>query len=417
MEKLSHLSVVSFLFSISTILIVACLMSELAKKVKCPGVVGELLAGILLGPTIFGTFFPEYFQALYQDHDFSIALDGVFNLSAIIILFVAGAEIKLDFFYKHIKVIMCITFFGFLLPFLSGFLVVWYFPTIFFSSKNLTAAIFLGTALSISALPVIARILMDIEMVKTKLGAIIIASAMLTDMIGWGVFSLTIKSYQHPEGNIHIDFSLFYNLAFFLIAFIAIKYCITKLLPWFLANPIRDKYILPLILGVSLLLAAYTESMNLNASLGAFLAGILFNKLLESYNNIKQNVELFVIGFFSPLFFSSVGLQVNFIKDFNLQMTFIIILLAFVSKIAGASLGSFIAGFSAKDSVSISFGLSARGAMGIILCTIALHVGLINSQLFVALVMMALITSVISGFMLKALHNPNKNNQARGRLC
>lgn len=407
MTRLAHNELIILLLSISAMLIISRIFAELGKRLKLPVVMGELIVGIILGPTILGMLFPDIFNFLFPlTGNVPIALDGIVSLSVIMLLFVAGMEVQLSLVLKQGKVAVYTSLFSMVIPFFTGFAVAWFFPEIFSISNDpapkLLFALFLGTALSISALPVIARILMDMNLFKTNIGMVIIASAMFNDLIGWLIFSF-ILSLTSTSINEHLSlwYTIAYIIGFGLFMLTIGKKIIDKSLPWMQTKLSWPGGVLSISLGICLLSAAFTEMINIHAILGAFIAGIAFGDSVHLREQAREIIHQFVTNFFAPLFFVSIGLKVNFIENFDPLIVAIVLVLAFVGKVFGASVGARIGGMSKRHSWAVGFGMNARGAMEIILGTLALNAGLISKPIFVALVIMALVTSLSSGPLMK----------------
>jgi Kef-type K+ transport system membrane component KefB len=183
------------------------------------------------------------------------------------------------------------------------------------------------------------------------------------------------------------------------------KGLINRLLPWINSHLAWPGGVITITIALCFLGAAITERIGIHAIFGAFIVGVAFGDSEHFSDKAKEIVHQFINNIFSPLFFVSIGLQVNFIRNFNPTIVLIILILAFTGKIVGAGLGSYFGGFSKRESIAIGFGMNARGAMEIILGLIALNVGLINEEVFVALVVMALITSITSGPLMKFFLN------------
>jgi Kef-type K+ transport system membrane component KefB len=292
------------------------------------------------------------------------------------------------------------------IPFFTGFAVAWFFPEIFSISNEhgpkLLFALFFGTALSISALPVIARILMDMNLFKTNIGMVIIASAMFNDLLGWLIFSFVL-SLTHTNDGEHLSlwYTIIYIIGFGLFMLTIGKKIIDKTLPWMQTKLSWPGGVLSISLGICLLSAAFTEAINIHAILGAFIAGIAFGDSVHLREQAREIIHQFVTNFFAPLFFVSIGLKINFIENFDPLIVSIVLVLAFVGKVLGATIGARIGGMSKNHSLAVGFGMNARGAMEIILGTLALNAGLISKPIFVALVIMALVTSLTSGPLMK----------------
>ncbi|MBL0328705.1 MAG: cation:proton antiporter [Bacteroidetes bacterium] len=407
MIKLAHNELIVLLLSISTMLIVSRIFAELGKRMKLPVVMGELIVGIVLGPTILGMLYPDIFNYLFpRTGNIPIALDGIFSLSVIMLLFVAGMEVQLSLVLKQGKVAVYTSVFSMIIPFFTGFAVAWFFPEVFSISNEpapkLLFSIFFGTALSISALPVIARILMDMNLFKTNIGMVIIASAMFNDLLGWLIFSFVLSLTNTNAGEqLSLWYTIAYIIGFGLFMLTIGKRIIDKTLPWMQTKLSWPGGVLSISLGICLLSAAFTEAINIHAILGAFIAGIAFGDSVHLREQAREIIHQFVTNFFAPLFFVSIGLKVNFIENFDLPIVLIVLVLAFVGKVVGATLGARLGGMSKNHSLAVGFGMNARGAMEIILGTLALNAGLISKPIFVALVIMALVTSLTSGPLMK----------------
>ena len=408
MFKLNHSEFIGFLVAMSTMLILARLAAELARKLRIPIVAGEIFVGIVLGPSILGEFSSSVFDFLFPlKGNVGIALDGITQLSAVLLLFISGMEVQMQMVLRQGKAAVYTSFLGMVIPFFIGWYFAFYFPHFFDMKFNgdekFLFSLFMGTAMSISALPVIAKILMDTNLFRTKLGMVIIASAMLNDLVGWLIFSLIISLMGTGKSwsVILLDISIIIGYGVFMLT--VGKKLIDKSLPWIQKKFSWPGGVLSLSLGVCFFSAALTESLGIHAVLGAFIAGIAIGDSVKLNEKAREIIHQFISNIFAPLFFVSIGLKINFVENFNLAVTLTILLIAYSGKLIGASLGAKLGGFSNRDSLAIGFGLNARGAMEIILGTLALEAGLINKVIFVGLVIMALVTSITSGSALKWL--------------
>src|SRR5688572_8906296 len=176
---------------------------------------------------------------------------------------------------------------------------------------------------------------------------------------------------------------------------------LNRVLPWVNRKLAWPGGVLSLSLALCFLAAAFTEYIGIHAIFGAFIMGVALGDSEHFSERAKEIVHQFINNIFAPLFFVSIGLRVNFFVNFDLLLTLIIIFIAFAGKIVGAGLGAKLGGFNWKESMAAGFGLNARGAMEIILGIIALENGLINEKVFVSLVIMALVTSMTSGPLMK----------------
>lgn len=403
MENLTHQEVVNLLLQLAAMLMLARIFAEVAQKFKQPAVVGELIAGILLGPTILGTFLPEIHEFLFMSNQqANLALDGFVQVAVVLLLFIAGLEVELHLVWSQGKSAINISFLGLVVPFIVGFVFPYFFPEFFglADGDRLLFSLFMGTAMSITALPVVVRILMDTNLFKTKMGMLIVASAMVNDIIGWLIFSV-ILSLMGKSSNLSMVNTIGITLIFTFFMLTLGKFLINKSLPWVNKKMAWPGGVLSVSMAFCFLLAAFTEWLGIHAIFGAFLLGVALGDSDHMSERAKEIVHQFINNIFAPLFFVSIGLKINFVANFDPMLTLAILAISFAGKILGSGYGAFRGGFQKKEALAIGFGMNARGAMEIILGLIALEAGLINEKLFVALVVMALVTSMTSGPLMK----------------
>ena len=406
MEKLSHSEVINLLLQLAIMLITARVFSEIVRKFKQPSVVGEILAGVILGPTVFGMIAPDTFQNLFPVFGNSaVVLDGFIQVAVVLLLFIAGIEVELDIVWQQGKKALWTSMGALLIPFALGFIVPYIWPSFFgieSYNQRIVFSLFVGTTLSITALPVIARILMDLNIFKSKMGMLVIASAMIIDILGWLIFSV-ILSMMGSEKHISIGSTIALTLGFTLLMLTVGKAIFNRVLPWinrFLAWP---GGLLSLALALCFIAAAFTEYIGIHAIFGAFIIGVALGDSEHFSERAKEIVHQFINNIFAPLFFVSIGLFTNFINSFNFPLVMVIVVLAFAGKITGAALGARVAGMNRLQSLTVGFGMNTHGTLEVILGAIALNAGLINDELFVAIVVMVLVTILVSAPLMKYL--------------
>jgi Kef-type K+ transport system membrane component KefB len=403
MEKLTHDEVVTLLLQLAAMLVLARVFAEIAQKFKQPAVIGEILAGIILGPTILGMIGPEYFEFLFRSNPATnLALDGIVQMAVILLLFIAGLEVELHLVWSQGKSAVNISVLGLIVPFVLGFIFPYFFPEFFglTQGNQLLFSLFMGTAMSITALPVVVRILMDMNLFKTKMGMVIVAGAMVNDIIGWLIFSV-ILSFMGKSGNLSLISTIGITLLFTGFMLTLGKGLLNKVLPWTNKKLAWPGGVLSLSMAFCFIAAAFTEWLGIHAIFGAFLFGVALGDSAHFSEKAKEIIHQFINNIFAPLFFVSIGLKINFITNFDIWLVLIILVISFAGKIIGSGYGAFRSGYTFRDSLAVGFGMNARGAMEIILGLIALDNGLIDEKLFVALVVMALITSMSSAPLMK----------------
>lgn len=411
MPKLAHGDVLFLLIQISILLITARILGEVARRFRQPTVIGELFAGIIIGPTFIGGLFPDFIDWLFKTHKNAyIVYDGLTSVSMVFLMFVAGMEVEFENIIRHRKVSLIITITGTLIPFLLGFGVGWWtYSFLDIQADKILFAMFSGTALSISALPVIAKILLDLSLIKTDLGSIVIASATLSDIIGWLLLSVILSNIGSSHHQYSIGFTFLMTILFTVITLTIGRWAINKLLPLFRQNFAGQGGVITFALCACFSAAAFTEYIGIHALFGAFVIGIAFGDSMYFSEKSREIIYQFVTNIFAPLFFASVGLRVNFITNFDIIIVFVTVCVAFISKFTGSFVGGYISGLKSYQALAVGAGLNARGAMEIILGLMALEYKIIDEKIFVGLVIMALITSMTSGGLMKYFIRKQQN--------
>lgn len=405
MGKLPHDAVIQLLLQISVMLLMGRLWAEIARRLKQPAVVGEIVAGIILGPTILGMLQPDWFQFFFPVGNISgVVLAGMVQISVVMLLFIAGLEVDLHIVWQQGRQSIFTSSLGLVIPFIFGFTLPYFFPDFFGiadPNARLVFSLFMGTAMAISALPVIVRILMDINLFKSRMGMLVVASAMIDDVVGWMIFSVLLGMIGKGGDNMSFLGTLSLTVGFAVLMLTLGRGVLNRILPWVNKKLAWPGGILSLSLALCFLGAAFTEYIGIHAIFGAFIVGVSLGDSEHFSERAKEIVHQFINNIFAPLFFVSIGLRVNFVENFDFWLTLIIIAIAFAGKIIGSGLGTRLGGFGWRESLAAAFGMNARGAMEIILGLIALENGLINEKVFVSLVIMALVTSMSSGPLMK----------------
>ena len=307
----------------------AIALGWLARRARLPAVIGELCAGIILGPTVLNLFPTP-----------SSGREVLARIGLICFLFIAGLEVNLGHVQRHGLAVAFTSLGGILLPFATAFIAVRLWPSIWQQSLSVNGlSLFLGAALAISALPVIARIILDLKLERLPLASVILASATIDDLLGWSLFAIIVGSKA----------------------------------------PLTTLTVVP------------------------FLLGALLSPKLGGNARVRQ----LVIWFLAPFFFVSVGLRANFIASFDWLLVLVVIVIAAIGKIAGVTIGARLSGFSIREAAAIGMAMNARGAVEMVLASVALQAKIIDARLFVALVVMAVVTSAIAGPSMQWMLRPN----------
>ncbi|MEM9790311.1 MAG: cation:proton antiporter [Planctomycetota bacterium] len=431
-SELSPSQITVFLVELAVMLGLARVLGEVCRRFRLPQVIGEIAAGVVLGQTVLGQFMPETFAWLYPaGGEVAIGLEGMVTLSATLLLFVVGLEVDLSTVWRQGKAALLVTAVGIVLPFTFGFLLAYGVPEFLGvgargEQSPLPFAIFMGNAMSITALPVIAKVLLDLNMAKSDLGMLVISSAMLNDLVGWLGFAVVLALLpaaavavspdaaevvgqvvdaagyadgkgSDSDGKLGVGWTVTLTVLFVVGMLTVGRWLCHKAVVRVQAHWAWPGGVLSFVFFVALLCAAATERIGVHSILGAFIAGVAIGDSHHLRERTRDVIHQFVMNIFAPLFFASIGLRLNFVEDFNLPLVVTVLVIAASGKLIGSYAGAKIAGLSHRESWATGFGMTAQGAVGIILGQLALEAELIDTELMIAIVIMALTTSVMAG--------------------
>jgi Kef-type K+ transport system membrane component KefB len=404
LPKLLHDDFLYLLIQICVTLVIARGFGELFKNFRQPAVVGEIIGGVLLGPSVFKNISPSLFHELFFSHpNATTSMDGIYSISLVMLLFISGMEIELPLIWKNGRSATYISIIGMVIPLSIGFGSGWFFYTFFDGTPGgdkLVFALFLGTALSITALPVIAKILFDLNLLNSRIGSLIITCAMLNDFVGWNLFSIVLGMMPHTSRHIatmSVWQTVLFTVLFAVLTLTLFKFFLNRILRFINSQFKGPGGSVTVAMAFCFIAAIFTEYIGMHAVFGAFIMGIAFGDSLYFPGRSKDIIHQFVLNIFAPLFFVSIGLNVDFVKYFDPGIVAAVLLIAFITKVLGGYIGGRLGKLSTSESLAVGFGINARGAMEIVLGLVALQAGLISEKIFVALTIMAIITSLTSG--------------------
>lgn len=389
-----------FIVMLLIILATAKIFGELAERLGQPSMIGELLAGIILGPGVF--------DIIHASPDLKVLADlGVFLL-----IVMAGLEIEVEGIRNSILGRNAwIAILGFLIPFIGGSLVGLGFHF------NYTFSIFLGLCIAITALPVSIRILIDLGKLNTDIGQRIISAAIFNDVLALLVLGVILdfndESKQLRELVFSVSYTILKVLAF--ILFLYIFYRIFKLAKQHvnMVNPKVNRFLkylrgkeslFAVVIVFILAFASMAEFLRMHFIVGAFFGAILLPRDLFSrkdFEEVKRNVSGMTMGFLAPIFFATMGIAFSFSAVHETVLLMAVLGTSFVTKILGGYLGGRMAGFGHDKAITLGYGLNARGIMELVIANIALQKGFISLSIFSILVIMAMLTTILTPFLLK----------------
>lgn len=404
-----HHDVFLLVFQVAILLLAARTLGEIVTRLGQPAVIGEILAGIILGPSLISSAIPVFGELIIpQTETQGYLLEVISLLGAMFLLLITGLETDIRLIKHHAKTAISVSLGGISVTFLTGFLLGMYLPEFLLADadERLVFSLFVATAMSISAIPVIAKVLMDMNLMRRDIGQTILAAGMSDDTIGWILLSIvagiaagdavTTGTVLTTVGSV---------LAFLILSFTVGRWMVRKLLTYVQDEVISTDRILSLVIVLVFLWGAITQLLNLEAILGAFVMGILFGMMPRLPEDVINKLESIALGIFAPIFFAVAGLKVNILNLFDptlIVITIIVIAIATLGKVIGTYTGARLIG--GKDhwtSLSFGAGLNARGAMEIIIATIGLRLGILSQDMFSIVVVMAIATSIMAPFALR----------------
>jgi Kef-type K+ transport system membrane component KefB len=387
---------------LATLLFVAVLFGQLARAVRQPAVLGEMLGGVILGPTVFGAGLPGGFEWLFDSSDtVSVARDSFTRLGMLFFLFVVGLQTDLSDLRRRGRQALSLGLAGTLVPVVAGIGLVQALPAAFWSPvaavSPLALALVVGLNLANSAIPVLARTLLDLGLLESRVGTISMAAAVVGDLATWACFALVLSHFTPPDAAAPGGSAPVAVLG--LVLLLGAAYGLgPRALRWVRSHMSWPEGFIAVTAVLLLATAAASEAFGTHAFLGALLLGIALSRSDREHQEARDAIARFALGFFAPLYFVSLGLTTNFARSFDVQLVALVLVVAIASKLTGVLLGARLAGLPVdREAWAIAFGLNARGATGIILAAVGHEAGVIDDRVFVALATMAFLTSLMAG--------------------
>lgn len=378
------------------------MIGEAMTRIGQPAIFGQLLAGVLLGPSVFGALLPEVRQVIFPNTPaLKSMIDAVSQIGILLLLLLTGMETNLALVNRKRRAVISTSLMGIAIPFACGAALAYALPIELIPNPaaRLVTALFLGTALSISSVKIVAMVLMEIGAIRRDLGQLILATAILDDTLAWVI--IAVISGIAASGTVSLaDAGTSLALtALFLAASLTIgRRVVAYVILWCNDNLRIEMPVISAILVITLSMALTTELIGVHTALGAFMAGMLIGQSPILTEHIESELRGFIIAFFSPVFFAVAGLGMDLrtlLDPTLLLFTLAIIAVASIGKFLGALAGGKLGGLTALESLALATGLNARGSTEVIIATIGLSMGVLSNQLYTMIVAMAVVTTMI----------------------
>ncbi|RYY56856.1 MAG: cation/H(+) antiporter, partial [Chitinophagaceae bacterium] len=388
------------LLQILTIITVARIFGWLCKKIRQPTVIGEIMAGIFLGPSFVGMYFPEFSGFLFPVKSLP-NLQFLSQIGLILFMYVVGMELDLKFLSNKAKDAVVVSHASIIFPFTLGIGLA-YFVYVAYAPDNvhfLSFALFMGIAMSITAFPVLARIVQERGLTKTKLGSIVITCAAADDITAWCILAAVIAIVK--AGSITSAlFTILMAIAYVFLMLRVVRPFLKRMGEKYASKEMISKPVVA-IFFLTLLSSAYiTEVIGIHALFGAFMAGVIMPARSNFRSIFIEKVEDVSLVLLLPLFFVFTGLrtQINLLNDGNMWWVCVaIIAVAVVGKFVGSMVAARFVGQNWKDSLSIGALMNTRGLMELIVLNIGYDLGVLTPSIFAMMVIMALVTTFMTG--------------------
>ncbi len=388
------------LLQLITILFVSKIFGLIIAKIGQPSVVGEMIAGIFLGPSIMGFIFPKFSSFLFPN-DSLANLQFLSQVGIAFFMFIIGMELDITKLKNKVHNAIVISHASIIFPYFLGVLVSFFLYEQFAPANiGFTAfALFMGIAVSITAFPVLARILQERGLTKTSLGAIAITCAAFDDVTAWCILA-TVIAIAKAGSIVSALFTIMLTLVFVLVMLYAVRPWIKKVSSNYVDSMNLNKIFVLIVFFVLLLSAYITETIGIHALFGAFLAGVIMPQKLKVKELLMTKIQDVCILLLLPIFFAYIGLrtQVGLLNDGQLWTACgLIIFIAVFGKIGGSAFAAKLMGYNWKDSFSIGVLMNTRGLMELIVLNIGYDLGILSPTLFAIMVLMALTTTLMTG--------------------
>jgi Kef-type K+ transport system membrane component KefB len=410
-EALSHL-----LLALTLLLSVAHAFGYGFARFRQPRVIGEILGGLLLGPTLFGALWPEAQAFVFPAAGpVPVVLDAVYQLGLLLLMFGAGAELRSAFEPGEGRTVAAVTVTGMVVPFAVGLgFVALVPPEGLIGAANSRAAFVLvfSLAIAVTSIPVISRIMGDLGILDTPFARIVLAVAVIEDVVVYVILAIAIGlvaspsdhafGLQHrlglaPGSGVSVAYHVVVTLAFLALAR-GLGPSLYRKVRRFRFNLVRRGSLIGFQLAFMLASTVLATALGVVPLFGAFVAGIVVGASgKDGAAEARETIRAFSLAFFVPVYFAIVGLRLDLLHEFSPLFFLLFFAVACVAKAASVWAGARLAGESGRGAWNLAVALNARGGPGIVLASVAFDTAIISQQFYAVLVLLAIVTSLLAG--------------------
>ncbi len=401
-------SLAIFVAQLGVLLLVGRIMGEAAQRIGQPPVMGQLIGGLLLGPSVLGALWPDAERALFPSADAQkFLIEGVAQLGVLMLLLLTGMETDLALVRRVGRAAVTVAIAGVAIPFACGVWLGFMLPDALLPKPEarLVTALFIGIALSISSVKIVAMVVREMNFMRRDVGQIIVASAILEDTIGWVVIAIAFGLASAGTIDIWSLGRALIGTAVFLAASLTFgRQIVFRLIRWANDSFQSEFPVITTILVIMAAMALLTQSIGVNMVLGAFVAGILVGESPIRTRHIDEQLRGLVVALFMPVFFGLSGLSANLtvLKDPHLAMLAAgLIVIASAGKFLGAFVGGKLGGLVRSEALALACAMNARGSTEVIVASLGLSMGILSQNLYTLIVGMAVLTTMAMPPMLR----------------
>jgi Kef-type K+ transport system membrane component KefB len=402
------------LLALVVIIVVARVLGAMFRRLNLPQVMGEVVAGILLGPSFLGWLAPELASRVLPVNT-APYLALISQVGVVLYMFLVGLDLDTELLQERTQAAIAVSHTSIVLPFLSGAAIaLWLYPRYSTSLVSFTTfALFIGVAMSITAFPVLARILTDLGMQKTRLGVLALACAAINDVVAWCLLALVISVAHAQTGSLF--FTLLTTIGFIVFVLLFARRGALWLVRWQTAKGRTTQDMFAVVCAALLLSAFVTERIGIHALFGAFLLGTVIPHNSVLARDIRENCEYLVVVLLLPVFFVFTGMRtqiglVHGTRDWLACL--LIIVVASFGKFGGSFLAARWTGSDWREAASMGVLMNTRGLMELIVLNVGLDLGVLSPVLFTMFVIMAVVTTLATTPILHELDESHSQTSA-----
>ena len=390
-----------FIAQIITLMVVGRLLGEAMSRLRQPAVMGQLIAGLLLGPSFLGFLFPDLQHALFpKNTEQKAMIDAISQFGILLLLLLTGMETDLKLVRQTGRASLFASLTGIVIPFLCGVALGEMLPDSMLPDpeKRLITSLFLGTALSIASVKIVAMVVREMNFMRRVVGQVILASAIIDDSIGWIIVSIIFSLALHGSVDpMSLAQSIIGTIVFMIASLTIGRRAVFFTIRWVNDTFVSEFAVITAILVIMGVMALITHLIGVHTVLGAFVAGLLVGESPILTRHIDEQLRGIITAFFAPVFFGIAGLTADLTILADPKMAFFtvgLILIASVGKFTGAFVGAELGGLTKREGFALACGMNARGSTEVIIATVGLSMGALNQDLFTMIVAMAVLTTM-----------------------